>query len=54
VDLDEPKWRRKKPKRLTFRAMLGLMRAEIIEFPEILQKINIKPAEIAILLKKTA
>jgi hypothetical protein len=54
IDFDEPKWRRKKPKRLTFRAMMGLMRAEIIEFPEILQEINIKPIEIAMLLKKAA
>ncbi len=54
IDVDEPKWRRKKPKRLTFRAMMGLMRAEIIEFPEILQEINIKPIEIAMLLKKAA
>jgi hypothetical protein len=50
VDLDEPKWRRKKPKRLTFRARMGL--AEIIEFLEVLQEIGIKPIEIAMLLKK--
>lgn len=54
IDCDEPKWRRKKPKRLTFRAMMGLMRAEIIDHPEILQEINIKPIEIAMLLKKAA
>jgi hypothetical protein len=51
---DKPRWRRKKPKRLTFRSMMGLIRAEIIENPEILQEIDIKPIEIAISLKKAA
>lgn len=52
IDCHEPKWRRKKPRRLTFRAMMGLMRAEIIESPEVLQEIDIKPIEIALLLRK--
>jgi len=54
IDDNEPKWRRKRPKRLTFRAMMGIMRAEIIENPEVLQEIDIKPIEIAMLLKKVA
>lgn len=53
-DSDEPSWRRKKPKRLTCRAMLGIMRAEIINSPEVLQEIDITTIEIATLLKKAA
>lgn len=48
-----PKWRRP-PKRLTFRAMLGIMRSEIICNPDILNQIHIQPVEIACLLKHAA
>lgn len=54
LDKDEPAWRRKRPKRLTFRCIMGLIRSEIIENPEILQEIDITPIEIAIFLKKAA
>lgn len=54
LDDDEPAWRRKRPKRLTFRSIMGLIRSEIIESPEILQEIDITPIEIAIFLKKAA
>jgi hypothetical protein len=37
-----------KKKTETFRSMMGLIRAKIIENPEILQEIDIKPIEIAI------
>lgn len=50
---DNPKWR-KPPKRLTFRAMLGIMRSEIISNPDILHQIHIHPVEIACLLKQAA
>lgn len=51
---EEPAWRRKKPKRLTFRKIMGLIRAEIIDYPEILQQVDINPVEIAAFLKKAA
>jgi hypothetical protein len=50
---DTPKWRRP-PKRLTCRAMLGIMRSEIIFNPDILHQIHIHPAEIPCLLKHAA
>lgn len=50
---DDPKWR-KPPKRLTFRAMLGIMRSEILSNPDILSQIDIHPVEIACLLKQAA
>lgn len=50
---DDPKWR-KPPKRLTFRAMLGLMRSEIIQNPDLLHQLHIHPVEIACLLKQAA
>ncbi len=53
TDLNEPAWRRW-PKRLSFRAMLGIMRSEIIEHPEVLYEAEITPVEIAMLLKKAA
>jgi hypothetical protein len=50
---DDPKWRRP-PKRLTFRAMLGLMCSEIIENPDVLHQLHIHPVKIACLLKQAA
>lgn len=52
-DDNDPKWR-KLPKRLSFRSMLGMMRAEILEFPEVLREIDITPLEMSLLLKKVA
>jgi hypothetical protein len=53
IDQNEPKWR-KNPTRLTLRAMIGLLRWEIINHSEELESIGLKPVEIGILLKKVA
>jgi hypothetical protein len=49
-----PYWRKQPPKRLTCRAILGLLRAELIEDPGVAIKLGLSPPNIVAILKKAA